>query len=385
MTSDLQDKFTESLRRHAEPVSAGPGLAQSAHRRALRLRMRRRIAAGAACLIALAVAIPLGYNLLGGPVRTDIAPAGTNEVRIDVGTLSRGPDPRIPWFQDGAIHDGDRTVPIQGRPGATYSFVPTAGGYLLLDEDNQAFRWVGKDGAVIRSMPNEAIEGLPVVSADGRTLAWTQIVGNGEGSTLVTADAVTGTLLHRKPVPGHVAVAVGFIGDAVVSSEEAPDGGTTRWWEPKTGVFVTVDHVAAAYGTNGRNVLVADSAGSPVEPCLGVFDPTKDSSKLWDKCSLQLALYASSADGKLLAFMSNDESPKIYVFDARTGKLRLTVDGVESVHNMTFEPGGSLLVHGAEGTERFLVRCTLSGTCEAASDPIDERKVPAPVLPGPNN
>jgi len=146
MMPDIQEQLTESFHRQVRQVSAGPDLARNAYGQARRLQFRRRVAAGVACIAALALALPIGVDFADGgrSGRMEILPADTRspeprpsaseattgvKVPLDLDALPSGAAPGVPWYADGVIHDGDRETPIgEVEDGAAVSFVPVADG-----------------------------------------------------------------------------------------------------------------------------------------------------------------------------------------------------------------------------------------------------------------
>jgi hypothetical protein len=423
---DIQDRLTESLQRHAAPVSAGPGLAQAAHRQALRLRLRRRITAGVACLAALAVAVPVGYNVLGGPAKTDLAPiqSPTTEPRptpsetqalvvttppapnntperttsptekketakakqtpvkvtFNLDELTRGEAPKVPWYTPGVIHDGDREFAVPGLgPDAGVFFTPVGDGFLVLDyadgstTDARA-RLKNANGEVIMTMPPGSFSNM-IVSGDGSRLAWAEPTPdqNDWANTLVVADARTGEELHRKLLDMSDPRPVAFLGGNVVWDTDSADGGVTGLWDPETGKVSTVRGIGRTADVHGQ-VLLANTVLDPEEPCPGLIDHARGDRKLWSTCNH--ALNAISADGRYV--FGQSPTTNAIVFEASNGEVLLEVDASSSgaIGNWAVEPNGDVLFDvddiksDTEGRQA-IVRCSLDGRCELATDIVE--------------
>lgn len=400
---DLEDRVTASLRRQAERVTAAPGLARAAHQDGRRLRVRRRLTAAVVCVAALAIGVPVGLNLadVEGTSKTQIAPATTQspaprpsttpkamvKATIDLAKLPMGEAPRVPWYSDGKIHDRGRDIPVgKVKQGSQVEFIPVAGGYLVSDccaspDDNPGrTRLIGTDGHVKKTLPE-----MPIVSADGRRLAWTEpAAANSDRRDLVLADAKTGEHLQKSGDLGIEApTPVGFARGLVAFGTDTADGGSTNMWNPETGEVTTIKGLQAAQITNGSDLLVA---ATKVEPetgettCSAVHDMTVHH-LLWQTCDLRL--WSLSTDGRyVFGDAGNGDLAPTTVAEATNGHPLLELSRAW-ISNPTVETDGSMLFQATQAERQALIRCTLDGNCERATE---TRPVPpggtAVALPG---
>ena len=86
----LEDQVHDALHRRVDPLQHAPLTVTDVRRRAGRIQLRRRVAAGAAVAAVLAIAIPVGLGVGGTAQRGDVPPATndpsptlTGTVRID--------------------------------------------------------------------------------------------------------------------------------------------------------------------------------------------------------------------------------------------------------------------------------------------------------------
>lgn len=344
--------------------------------------------------------MPDGVDHLGGAERTPIQPSNshspatepspaptrpTADVTVDLRSLPSGASPRVPWYADGVIHDGDRTVGIGNvAKSAPVSFVSVAGGYLVqvggtTDSPATSTRLVRADGTVVRTLPGD-IE-LPLDSADGRTMTWAGATGpRDDSAALVLTDAVTGADLARKKVDLMGPRPVGFLRGRVAFTDDAADGGTTGIWEPGTGRISWLGRAAQrGLGTDGNDRLLVVTRTDPstgVARCSAVRDLAAGGQR-WETCGLHAWGFLGS--GRYVVGDTGRDGGPMVVADAGTGRTLLWVDVTSqgnpatATRNPVMEPAGpdaadgAVLVQVVQGSRAALVRCTLSGRCELAT------------------
>ncbi|WP_020578602.1 hypothetical protein [Actinopolymorpha alba] len=396
--------FTDSLRRHADQVGASDRpFAQVAYREARRIRIRRRIIAGVAC-VALAVAIPVGLDVLDlrTTSKTHVGPAGTQspaprpsgratpvKVTLDLDKLPRGEAPKVPWYDDGVIRDGNQTAPVAGvKDGGDLTFVPTAGGYVVevgccegIGDSTSRTTLIASDGAVRKTLPEVT---FPVVSGDGRLLAWAGMAGDQpSGTSLAIVDGITGKVLHRADVDPRFPYPVGFLGDLVAVTEQRSDKGTTELWDPETDEISTVKGALRSHRTNGGELLLTEVQPAPEHTgmdCQGVIDIAGNSRRLWDGCDFDGAEVMSvSPDGRYVfgtTYETNYETKrdtgKAVIFDLKESRTVLEISGLLRFEAPTWEPDGSILFvadayQDLTNPKNAIARCTLQGECELAT------------------
>ena len=103
----LEDQVQDALHRTADPVERAPFTVTDVRTRARRIQRRRTAVAGAAVAAVLAIAVPVGANMVGPTPRSEVppvtqppAPRITETVRID--PLSAAVGETVPLSVSGA-------------------------------------------------------------------------------------------------------------------------------------------------------------------------------------------------------------------------------------------------------------------------------------------
>lgn len=399
MNDHLEERLERMLGRRAAAVSAGETLATVARARGQRLIRRRRVTTGVACLAALAVAIPFGVVESDAPKtergrssghHTEIAPVDTPEptptpppeqritIDLDLDMLSKGAPPEVPWYADGVLHDGTEQVPVGAVPDrAEVRFSTTAYGYLVRITENTDTE--PERSAYLLGPDDQRIElpyaTTPIVSADGRRLAWSVPESGAEPpapTRLVTADAATGVVLARSKVVArsYVVEALGFLGGEVVFSADANGTGFTARWDPETGEVTRVDSVERGSDVDADGRLVAEL---PIRqgangPCIGVFDLTADDRELWQDCTIGAGRFAVDGSYVVAAYEGK-------LFDPSTGERRVRirhhlVNDMLDLADFQLEPDGDLVFVATTTNpgRQAIVRCSPEGDCELATE-----------------
>ncbi|GAA5027841.1 hypothetical protein [Actinopolymorpha pittospori] len=409
---DLTDNdLRAGLTRLAAHAKTHHDPAADAMRRARSLRSRRRATTVVAGLAAIAVALPLGLNLLNprgdhtrvdsttttptptqthGPTPTHTpAPAVTPTAGAspeptagpvvplyapkelwsdkDFAGLPRGEDPKVPWYADGEIHDGATTTPVDLPDWTPFELVDE--GYLANRTENEQWRLqlVGLDGT-----QKLTARGRAVVSNDGRQIAWATPEG-----TVNVADAHTGKILHSihvgKGGPG------GFLGKRVLLTvgPETPKSSEVQVWDPRTGQLTAWTDFADVQSTyRGLAAVVPKFAQGPVidrEDCSAVIDTDNGNRELWRVCPKQyggVSIRGFSPNGRYAVVWIMNEGqtvPNYTIADARTGRPVLTILGYSGTMEWEDEEHFLLTSYSSLQGERGIVRCTVAGTCELAT------------------
>lgn len=389
-----EDLFTTTLRRHADTVEAPTRrFAQEAHLAAGRVRRRRRITAAIGVTAVVAAAVPawIGISGLPGPDKA-IQPAQTQSapktVTLDPDELDRGPDPAVPWYADGHVHVGAESFPVGEFGEKSLERLVVAGdgfavsdGCCLKDRSKLETRIFDRHGKLVRKVPG----GMATVSADGRTIV-TALASEDE-STFVATDTMSGEEIGRKTVPSFGASPAGFVGDRLVYSYAKAGTGwpdTTVSWDPRSDVATPVsgiDNVVVAGGT-GR---VAVATRKPCTPdslydCHKVVDLTAPTEPLWHGRSGDFGVLSFSADGRY-AFAAEGNDLVVYDLAERRHVLRVRVgdDKLKLRYQTAWEPSGGLLMvlenaPSAPNGTSTIVRCSLDGQCERASESLPVEK-----------
>jgi hypothetical protein len=389
-SDQLENLISEALSDQAAQAADGENLMRDARRRGRRIVLRRRIIVGVACAAVLAVAVPVGINALGPetrkiqpidtskPLPRRTLPAKETKVILDIDKLPKGKAPGVPYYADGAIHDGGRTVEVPGtRPDSYVNFVPVAGGYAVQIGEGSEGRsmLLSSTGEKIRDLPVMSAhvpQILPAVSEDGRLLAWPEWDAGGSGNgELVVADATTGEVRYRMRVDGaQFPYPAGFVGAQVVLTDDY--GGYVRLWEPESGRLTPIRGVTYAHNTDGSELLVTPMDSDPdkyevVNARTGAR-PWGAKAGFHGLMLMKHGPYAYAQERK-----GDGERPQdnvMTVFDAPTGRRLLELTGYVD-QGTAAEPDGSVLISAvSDDRERgALVRCTIDGKCELATQP----------------
>lgn len=400
MAPDIANRVSAALQRQVGGIDATRDLAAGARLELRRQRVRRRVAVAAVAVLA-AVAVPVGMRLERSdgawvvPVTTpaprvtrpDIDPGHPPRVSVRLDKLNLGKPPRVPWYQDGMIHDGDHETALgqRLRQGSFFWFTPVRDGYVITTNERYS-TLIGTDGTVRLRVPQPWPH---AISADGSRLAWGEL--NGANSTrLVMADTTTGRVLHHLDLPTRVDV-VGFVDTDRVLVDTGDRRDRFVVWNPDTGRTTPVtrfnsDRTVYAQGTtDGRRVLVLDepepdvAAGTKLPRlCTTGFDAGRGFAPVWKRCDVY-AMRASRVSPVSLAIPWKGGNDRLVV-NARTGRTELVVRN-STLGDPVAEPRGDLLFVAFEGKRQAIVRCSLDGRCELATRPAT-RDRRAPELPG---
>ena len=380
----LEDQVHDALHRRVDPMQHSPLTVTDVRRRAGRIQLRRRVAAGAAVAAVLAVAVPVGLTMTGPAQRSEVPPATqspaptvTGTVRIDPRSAPTGEDLTVPLLNVDAPSltvDGE-TIDLPRR----YSqLTPYLDGWTGLtptdDEGGWAVQVLDADFNVLDEVQRA---GQISVSPDGSRLAWTWYDGN--RWVVVDRDA-DGTREERTtpmpPGPEQERLrTVGFLPDeglvlarfdASTNEESAlvlsPDGTTT----PLPG-FIRPGSASPANGlVSGQTSFEGDGS------CWQVSDAVAGS-VLWDTCDY--SLLAFSPNGQYVVgftdYLTPDGSPTLALLDAATGQRvvdfelvgsRTSVVGINP--EVVWEDDQTLAATLVTNSQQYVVRLGVDGTVE---------------------
>ncbi|MBB5791362.1 hypothetical protein [Jiangella mangrovi] len=366
--------------------SVPPGLADGAIRRAKRQRRTTRIAvAGGVAAFGLAAAAIAVVDPT--EIRTDAPPAGgTDGTVVDLAHLDAGPPPEIAWYADGALHHGTESTPFDLETDYPV-IIRLPDGYLVWESvpgpdsaDHTATIWlVPDDGERVELGSGDLTP--PVVSAAGDIAAWgvrnddwvldEEAREQGVTSSIVVVDLTTGEVAHRlDEAPSPSASPKGFVREDRVVFEAAAN---TAWgayvWEFDGEVTLLradtgVDAVSQGTG------LVRLAASPPMTLDL------EAGTTLVPEADPGWPVY--SPGGRYVATITRPGTTlgtgtgrdQLVIRDAYSGEevVRLDTEAPESLPVWENETG---LVFGAyqDGATAALVRCTVDGECELATEP----------------
>jgi hypothetical protein len=303
-------------------------------------------------------------------------PSAKLTVRLDLSKLKRGPDPKVPWYASGVIHDGSQVTPVEHGMGEwafeTVEFRAAAGAYgVSVNHPEGGNSWhalIDREGKVLERADIKA------VSADGSLVAWLEAVPKSRSSVPVVRDLKTGRNTRGKQRP--IAGLDGFAGSKVLYTTLVRGGyleGMALWdpvadtEEPVSpdianGHLLTDDVMLASVRMEGERGWCQD---------LYSFEQRKPLRKPCSGGSFQ-----AIRNSPYFTWTVRDLG---VIVDARTGQgvLRLTAANGQNISDLSGEPGGNLLVKvsgevasdiGGDEGKTAIVRCSLAGECELASD-----------------
>ncbi|WP_233552881.1 sigma factor-like helix-turn-helix DNA-binding protein [Jiangella rhizosphaerae] len=303
---------------------------------------------------------------------------------LDLGRLGTGPAPEVPWYEDGALHVGDRSTPadLAVEPGsddlvvervrdgyAVWIWEPVPDAYgrstlTLVRDDGE--RIVLADGDVTP----------PVVSPDGERIAWglqnhdrvrdEDALEHGLTSTVVVADAGGAVVAELPDTPSPGIRPRGFLADGRLALEA---GANTAWgvdaWEPGGEVTPLRQDVGvtAMSPTGDLALLQGTDAAQLTDLATGT--------ELWsfdDGAEARL-----SPDGRYLAALSWEGAPagrprQVVIREARTGDEVARLD-VQEAGALRWESPTTVVISSYQDGSAALVRCTVGGECELATEP----------------
>ncbi|MBM7788946.1 WD40 repeat domain-containing protein [Tenggerimyces flavus] len=402
MPNEPEELFSSTLRRHADSVEAPTRpFAEDAHVAGRRIERRRLLAALAGAIV-LVVGIPLGLGLLGsrGTNPGGIEPARTTTpgqpIALEPRELPRGADPAVPWYHDGKVSLGpDRLAEVGRFPAGSRAGLLAAGENVVVAEEccNQKTNKIETRLWDLKGSPPKVLEGGgPRVSSDGRTVVTSTNIYSVSPRTFIAYDTTTGEEIRRTKIPYPIANLTGFVGDKVAFTYEHKGNqpGATGLWDPRTGETRPLPDAGVVGLTGGGTRLVA-RFGEPLiyQRVVDLRDPQTD---LWPA---HQTVTSFSPDGRYATGIEGDGPEqgdystawRLVVYDLRERRVVLRVDSY-AFSQVAWEPNGSLLAvvqvpNGGFGAE-VIVRCTLQGACERASELRDAEEGLPPVflLPG---
>lgn len=356
-----EDRIGATLRRHAEDVTHGHplGLDDVKHR-ARGLRRRRTAVSGLAAAAVLAVAVPVGLSLDGGPSapqRPDSGPAaaptvpdsGPKDGVLTTEVDASSAEPGVPYFYDGAIRlpDGD-TVPVS----ADYRDLAALGDGWV------AVRW-GDDGDSYVDLLDGAAEvtftepstGPLAVSHDGSVVAY----GTPDGALMTVVAGDEPRRLNDTDLPAPAPTAV--IGSGSCEAE-SPGGGCVVYYDSYSdggGAYLTSKGIGGALPGGLRTVAGLSSAGE----LSGITELLIDGScsavlgaaaeREWRTCDHTVGRF--SPDGEYVlghpAYRDGIGDGSLAILDAETGEVVAewqTAGGTEAfLNDAVWDTDGTVL------------------------------------------
>lgn len=382
-STPLEDQVHDALHRRADPLQHAPLTLTDVRRRAGRIQLRRRAAAGAAVAAVLAIAVPVGLSMNGPaqrgevpPATTPPAPAVTGTVLIDPRSAEVVDSTSVPLVDVDApsLITQDGTITL---PGPFWTITPYLDGWVgvAMDEGTGTIQFLSADREVEDSA---GPTGGLVVSADGQRIAWSEY--DGSRWRVVVADPAGETEWVDTTFPpapeDHRVVPVGFVSDEDVAVRQYDNAGPTRTYVAGGGTPVEVPGLVQAEAASSATGMVAGLTEIAADgSCWGVVDGlARTGATVWDTCDYRLGSF--SPDGSHLVGTAPDAdgngSPTLALLDASTGEpvVDFEVAGARKRPagiwtQMAWEDDDTLVVRVFTGGEDYdIVRLGLDGTVQ---------------------
>lgn len=402
---NIQEMIKDSVDDLANHLPPRSDLADHALRQARRRTraVRLSVAGGAALAVAGAMTITSTDLLKSAESNAPVlgsgrSDAGETEVIITLDELPTGELPMVPWFADGALHVGGSDASFDVDVRFLNSLLRVENGYLATVTPNDAP--VGAHEIPLYLVPDDGaptmladgwVPGGVRTSSDGSLIAWAagdwdaEFADEDSTTTLTVADATTGDVLHERLAPlGPDTSVVGFLDEnrILITAANNSNAGVYVWDVAADTVDPWMDgyNAATALTPAGDIGAFVQDAG---EHDTAVVD-TESGQVLWTADYLSARTF--SPDGEYAAFVqgwfeavdeeagqqgsaSADPRVDLVVVEARTGEEVLRIE-VESTQRFAWEPDGNLVLEAwQDSSQMALVRCSLDGECELATEP----------------
>ncbi len=375
--------------------------------RARQIRTRRRVAGGAALLVAAVVGVPVGASvLLHQPPDTNVAdkpsastaqPELSNSrpiakpIDVSLSGLPRGEGPSVPYISGNQLIQAGSASSVPGPSGdLSDATAPALVDAAVFTDGTAGWLREPRDGSVTfdagtasPTLPDADNVSQPAVDEDG-SVAWAANGVDVDGepadvATILYTDTLSGEPAYAYPdqltvkqmtaVSGAVAVfnATTTDGTQVVGRVDLATSSPATVEQP----WPELASLTAASPANGLMVgRTLDMAGRQ-RPCLAMLS-YDDASQLWRTCAWVpqefsrdgSRVYAIAADG-------DGFGPReVAVLDATSGQVieRLTTPG--TFGRATFEDAETLDIVTVEDGSSAIVRCQVAGSCELATEPL---------------
>jgi hypothetical protein len=296
--------------------------------------------------------LTLGATLAFTPSAVATAPP-------DPAALPTGAPPTVTWQSGTTIHQpGGKTLKLPtGKPGAVYTVLGKRGGEWIVLTTRYHPRVLAVRGARVRTIwdhgHDETYTRYQLSEGRGLVAEWNY--ERGGQSNAVVFD-LTGKVVARKRWSGYVNP-LDFDGDTMLISNHTK---TWTWTVPGKPVAVAP---GAVYGDLGGDLLfvyVAPSDSVGPAPISSPATPT------WAATDFQPVRL--SPDGQYIAGVNFDIQNVIEVRRVSDGSvLPLPAYKLSTDAAMAWQPDGSLLFLTEAGPKQSLIRCTLAGACDRAT------------------
>jgi hypothetical protein len=398
----LEDQVHDALHRRVDPLQHAPLTVTDVRRRAGRIQLRRRVAAGAAVAAVLAVAVPVGLSVTGPAQRSEVPPAThsptlSGPVRIDPRSadVSATP-PGVPLV--------DTTVPKVAAGSAELDLpqpyeqvTPYRDGWIAslhVDGDHR----IDVLDATFTVLDETTGNSELTVSPDGTRIAWA--FHNGDHWSIINND-VAGEEAERPwtAVPdgaaGSTVGTVGFVSDDEVLAYQLDERtGTISTFLADGDEVVPLPGIDQAVSASpATGMIAARTTTDDGASCAATFDGrTRAATPIWTDCDHELGPF--TPDGtRVVGFAPTPDGdhPGLSILDAGTGAslvdfevtgARNRVVGIAS--QVVWEDDEHLLATYTDGNQQYVVRLGLDGAVERVAGPVtvDPGQVALRLTPG---
>ncbi|MGH3307617.1 MAG: hypothetical protein ACRDOX_07980 [Nocardioides sp.] len=384
------DDLTQSLREQADRVGGHPIDLESVRGKARSIQRRRRVAAGAGVLAAVAVIAPIAVSASGGLLSDDSLPPATGptpigKVKAIAASAPRGDDPAIPWMDGTVLHQPDGTTTDLGK--AYQEVTPYDGGWAVVDVAEGTMSFLNADGEVRETVQGQSM----AVSVDGESLAraMTAVAGNQDiGLYPVAGIGPNGYLSSVVSFDGTVDLA-GFTGPQEVAyTLTGMNGRSAAWltdWEQEPRPLPSLLNVEATSQATG--VVSGLTSLDEFEPgsCSAVVAVANGQTG-WETCDYTLEAF--SPDGRYVIgtedYHDGIGGDTVAILDATDGTVLVeyTTRGVGFTGSSEWESNATVLVTTYQDGQWYALRLGLDGTVTQALDPVRAGDVDNPWVWG---
>ncbi|CUR61061.1 hypothetical protein NOCA1240164 [metagenome] len=386
----LEDRVHDALHRRVDPLQHAPLTVADVRRRAGRIQLRRRVAAGAAVAAVLAIAIPVGFGISGPAQRGDVPPA-TRPPAPEVASGTVLVDARSAATTDRTTVslmdiDGPSLITPNGTldlPKVYDELTPYGDGWIgvaVNDEPGVPWHTLEILTSDLEVEDGPVPTGGLVVSPDGSRVAWSEY--DGTRWRVKMADAAGGPVsdyLAFPPSPeDHEVAPIGFVSDVDVAATQNNGSGLVSTFVgggDSPGALPGPIDGRSASPTGG--VVAGLVAGD--RTCSAVVQGVSDAgATLWETCDHALGPFSPGGQ-YVIGFDPEADgygSPTITVLDAATGEEvvtyeaalpRRTVGGFWT--QVAWEGDEALVVRLFVGDDTSMMRLGLDGTVQRIDIP----------------
>jgi hypothetical protein len=374
------DDLTRSLRETADRIGGHPIDLESVRGRARGIQRRRRVAAGAGVLAAMAVIAPIAVAANGGLSRSDdsVPPATQVPDLTPVGQVKaigadapRGEDPAVPWMDGTVLHQpGGATTDL----GTAYNEVtPYDGGWAVVDLAEGTTSFLDADGKVRQTFAGQSL----AVRSDGESLASVLSATAGDQDIGLYPVAGVGPGGYLSSVVSGASVDLaGFTGEQEVAyTRTDAQGQTGAWltdWAQQRRLPGLIDVKAAS---EAGGVVSGLTSIDELEPgsCSAVVAADTGQQR-WESCDYTLEAF--SPDGRYVIgtedYHDGLGGDTVAILDATDGTVLVeyTTRDIGFTGSAVWETSSTVLVTTYQDGEWYALRLGLDGTVEQALDPV---------------